>query len=68
MELSLPVLPPAGPGSSFAVSLHICGKSPEHLSRTMKKYMYSDYENRDEVFNTSWAIKEKLFGKGGSQL
>ena len=31
MELSLPVLPPAGPGSSFAVSLHICGKSPEAL-------------------------------------
>ena len=29
----------------------------------MKKYMYSDYENRDEVFNTYWAIKEKLFGK-----
>ena len=29
----------------------------------MKKYRYSDYENRDEVFNTSWAIKEKLFGK-----
>ena len=38
------------------------------VARTMKKYMYSDCENRDEVFNTSWAIKEKLFGKGGSQL
>ena len=34
----------------------------------MKKYMYSDCENRDEVFNTSWAIKEKLFGKGGFKL
>ena len=33
----------------------------------MKKYMYS-CENRDKVFNTSWAVKEKLFRKGASQL